>query len=126
MADILLRSRNNNARVGVTGMLVYRQKHFLQVLEGPKSAVLELYERIEGDPRHFRIAQLSSERIQQRSFGGWSMGYAEATPEFLAKIPGANDLFGTGECLSSISPGLAKRVLRAFRTGGFALASHQV
>ena len=46
LRDLLAVSRRNNAREDVTGMMLYRGGSFMQVLEGPQDAVLDLYQRI--------------------------------------------------------------------------------
>jgi hypothetical protein len=40
----LEQSRENNLRLDVTGMLLYKGGNFMQMLEGEKDAVLGLYE----------------------------------------------------------------------------------
>jgi hypothetical protein len=72
---ILRVSRRNNRAVGVTGLLVVGGRRFLQALEGPEAAVLETFERIRADPRHFAVVILSRSAIAERQFGDWSMGY---------------------------------------------------
>jgi hypothetical protein len=46
----------------------------LQVLEGGRSPVSALYNRIANDPRHHDVVLLSYEEIGERSFASWSMG----------------------------------------------------
>ncbi len=72
---ILVSSRRNNARCGVTGLLVVGGRRFLQALEGPDSAVLETYARIQADPRHFALVRLTCGPIAETGFGDWSMGF---------------------------------------------------
>ncbi len=76
LAAILKRSKENNARVGVTGVLCFcsNANLFLQVLEGGRSAVSALYNRIAQDERHHDVALLSYQEIGERSFSSWSMG----------------------------------------------------
>ena len=76
LAAILKRSKDNNPRVGVTGVLCHcaNAKLFLQVLEGGRNAVSGLYNRIAQDPRHHDVALLSYQEIGERSFASWSMG----------------------------------------------------
>ncbi len=76
MAAILKRSKEHNPRVGVTGVLCHcaNANIFLQVLEGGRSPVSTLYNRIAQDPRHRDVALLSYEEIGERSFSSWSMG----------------------------------------------------
>lgn len=44
--------RTNNERAGITGMLLYKDGNFMQLLEGEKEAVLRLHKNIIVDPRH--------------------------------------------------------------------------
>ncbi len=45
LADLLAVSRQNNARLGITGMLLYKDGNFMQVLEGEEAEVRTLYEK---------------------------------------------------------------------------------
>ena len=76
LAAILKQSKENNARVGVTGVLCFctNARIFLPVLESGRNAVSALYNRISQDPRHHDVALLSYEEIGERSFASWSMG----------------------------------------------------
>jgi hypothetical protein len=71
---ILRKSMANNPSVGVTGVLCFSGNIFLQVLEGGRSQVSALYNRITRDPRHHDAVLLSYEEISERSFAGWAMG----------------------------------------------------
>lgn len=73
--DILAVSRRNNARDGVTGLLVVGGKRFLQVLEGPEGAVRATFARIEPDRRHRGCVVLARREVAERAFGHWSMAY---------------------------------------------------
>jgi len=73
VSEILAISRRNNATAGVTGLLLYDGKRFLQALEGSEAAVSTTYERIKLDTRHRGIVLLSSKVVEARSFGDWSM-----------------------------------------------------
>ena len=72
--DILAASRRNNAKVGVTGMLLFIEGGFMQVLEGEDRCVTETYARICNDKRHWSITVLL-DRDAPRTFGAWSMGF---------------------------------------------------
>ena len=52
LRELLAKSRSNNMAAGITGMLLYHEGSFLQVLEGPSEAVEHLYARIRRDKRH--------------------------------------------------------------------------
>ncbi|MCK7492603.1 MAG: BLUF domain-containing protein [Comamonadaceae bacterium] len=67
---------------------------FLQVLEGGRSAVNRLYNRIAADPRHAEVELLSYEEIGERRFAGWSMGQVNmsaAEPGAAAEVLGDGD-----------------------------------
>lgn len=74
LVAILKKSKANNPGLGVTGVLCFSSGIFLQVLEGGRSAVSALYNRIAADPRHHQVELLSYEEIGERRFAGWSMG----------------------------------------------------
>ena len=74
LVAILRKSKANNPTQGVTGVLCYSGGIFLQVLEGGRSAVNRLYNRIVADPRHQDVELLSYQQIGERHFAGWAMG----------------------------------------------------
>lgn len=74
LAAILRKSRQNNPGSGVTGLLCLSGGIFLQVLEGGRSQVSALYNRISQDPRHRDVVLLTYDEIAERRFAGWSMG----------------------------------------------------
>lgn len=73
LKDILLKSEHNNAKQGITGLLVMLDNRFLQVLEGPGIEVNALYQKIARDSRHKNIRLISYTQIHQRHFNEWSM-----------------------------------------------------
>lgn len=75
LQELLESSRSRNASVAVTGMLIYRDGRFLQVVEGPESVVRDLLARIVKDTRHENVRFLLSEHVHRRSFTEWTMGY---------------------------------------------------
>jgi Sensors of blue-light using FAD len=74
LVAILRKSKANNLALGVTGVLCFSQGIFLQVLEGGRGPVNQLYNRIAADPRHTDVELLCYEEIGERRFAGWSMG----------------------------------------------------
>ena len=71
---ILSTSRQHNPECGITGILCYGGGIFLQAIEGGRTAVSELYGHIQRDPRHSEVVLLHYEEINERRFGGWTMG----------------------------------------------------
>ena len=74
LSAILKRSTSHNPTVGVTGVLCFSGEVFLQVLEGGRSQVSALYNRVACDPRHNDVVLLSFDEIAERRFAGWAMG----------------------------------------------------
>jgi hypothetical protein len=75
VARILAKSRINNRRNGLVGVLYFGNSCFFQCLEGETSAVDALYARLESDPRHKDITLLSRTPIEALSFSSWDMKY---------------------------------------------------
>lgn len=71
-----------NARVDITGVLLYVGHRFLQVLEGEAGAVDRLLQRIAGDTRHRDMEIVLDERVETRVFGQWSMGCINADERY--------------------------------------------
>jgi len=72
--NILASSRKNNVKAGITGVLLYIEGGFMQILEGDAPAVTETYDRISKDRRHWNTTVLL-DRDASRAFGDWSMGF---------------------------------------------------
>jgi len=75
LAQILSDARNNNSCAGITGLLVYHDGNFLQVLEGPRDAVEGCFARIRQDPRHDGVQEVIAEEAESRIFGEWEMAW---------------------------------------------------
>lgn len=73
--QILAASQANNARIAVTGALMFNGGAFAQVLEGPRAGVEETFERIQRDARHGDVTVLQCGPVQERAFSNWSMAF---------------------------------------------------
>lgn len=82
---ILAASQANNARVGVTGALMFNAGCFAQVLEGPQAAIETTFERIQQDERHGDVFLLAFEPSESRAFDTWSMGFVGASVDDAAR-----------------------------------------
>lgn len=86
--EILVQSHRNNPRCGITGLLCFTSEVFVQVLEGGRDEVCELYNAIVRDNRHSQVRLLAYEEIAERHFGNWTMGQVDAktvNPSLLLK-----------------------------------------
>lgn len=77
LVAILKASRKNNPARGISGLLIYRDGYFLQILEGPEEAVAERFAVIVRDERHEAVELLNRGKAKQRLFGSWAMGYLD-------------------------------------------------
>ncbi|WKZ58156.1 MAG: BLUF domain-containing protein [Cyclobacteriaceae bacterium] len=77
LIEILRTSRENNASKNITGMLLYLNDKFIQVLEGEEKAVQELFDQISSDLRHNRVIRVLEGNAEQRTFKDWSMGFKQ-------------------------------------------------
>jgi hypothetical protein len=117
LAELLEAARENNAKLGLTGMLLYAEGSFFQVLEGPANVVDALYAKIERDKRHDHMTLIMREPIPKRTFDAWTMGFYNVSREELAGMSGVNDFFGGDRKAVSIDAGRARKLLAAFRDG---------
>lgn len=72
--SIMQQSKLHNPDRGITGILCYGGDIFMQVLEGGRTEVNELYGHIVRDMRHRDVVILRYEEITERRFSGWTMG----------------------------------------------------
>ncbi|MEY4358351.1 MAG: hypothetical protein RL469_1677, partial [Pseudomonadota bacterium] len=91
-ADALLalvtQCHRNNPAKGLTGMLLYGNGTFLQVIEGDEAAVDRLMAVIERDSRHTNVKIVRRESVTSRQYSDWSMGFERVTDRTLQEIPG--------------------------------------
>ncbi len=86
--QVLLRvCRAHNELAGISGVLIYCEREFLQLLEGEASEVKALFDRIADDRQHQQIYKLWDEPISKRSYGDWSMAFVD--PALIEAVPQA-------------------------------------
>lgn len=93
LARFLQRWWANNARDGVTGILLYSEKEgrFMQVIEGEQAAIRTLFAQIERDYRHRDLIKLADGPIPARNFTAWLMGFKVLTTAAFAQLAGYVD-----------------------------------
>ena len=113
---ILRQSRENNAQHDITGMLLYKDHNFLQLLEGPEAAVMALYDKISRDPRHDSVTLVLKHHVAARQFGAWSMGFANAEKHMAQGEAGLSDFLNQPMTVETILPASrAVELLLTFR-----------
>jgi hypothetical protein len=68
-------ARINNEKIGVTGLLLFNKRSFMQLVEGEAATIEALYEKIRQDNRHAEVTLLLKESITHRNFSNWTMGF---------------------------------------------------
>ena len=92
LRDLLTKARTNNSALDVTGMLLYHEGSFIQILEGDQTTVESLYAKIAADPRHSNSILLFKVDTDERAFDQWTMGFhqlnrdTDDTPEGLNRF----------------------------------------
>ena len=95
LIELLDQARNRNERQGVTGMLLYADGNFMQVLEGNEKDVDEIYNKIVNDERNKGHIVIEKESIKKRSFPDWSMGFKNFTGQTEAMPKGYSKFLQT-------------------------------
>lgn len=91
LLELLEFARINNKANDVTGVLLYSEGTFMQVLEGEKENIEKLFKIIELDSRHKNIIKLVNGTSQKRNFPDWPMGFASVKAEVFQDIDGFFD-----------------------------------
>lgn len=89
--SILASSRRNNEKSNITGVLLFSDGRFIQILEGSPAALDGLLDILRRDLRHRNLDVLSRDAIEHRNFPDWSMAYI-GEQEHLSAITGLSSL----------------------------------
>ncbi len=91
LATLLERSRMNNERDDITGMMLYRDGLFIQALEGPAVPVRNLLGRIKNDSRISSCDVIDESDGDERIFSEWRMAFRNLDDAGIASHPGFSD-----------------------------------
>lgn len=113
---MLARARAKNAKIGITGMLLYKDGNLLQALEGEEEAVTKLANTIEKDPRHTGFLVLMRGPAERRMFPDSPMGFHDLNEEPLTNVPGDIDFIDSPltRATFSLDPNRCMQLLRLF------------
>jgi hypothetical protein len=117
LSDLLTQCHTHNTSVGVTGMLLYKDGDFMQVLEGEQETVQTLYSQIGRDPRHRRVLKILQSPLAERQFNDWSMGFRDLNGADALATPGYSEFLNvplTGEEFSA-DPTRSQQLLLTFK-----------
>lgn len=122
LARLLAQSRAHNAAHGLTGVMLYSDGRFVQLLEGAEAPVRAVFARIARDPRHVGVVALADGPADHRLFTEWSMAYRAVDRAALAPLTGYADPDRAGSFAGapegSPDPGLAALLAACFADPG--------
>jgi len=116
--ELLTEIRRNNKILEVTGLLLYNDEFFTQVIEGAKNTIQNLHETIKKDSRHGNFVKLLEEPIENRAFPDWSMGYRKINTNEDSSLPGFSNFMNADQPTENME-GITEEVmhlLNSFRT----------
>lgn len=96
LLGLLMHAREKNLASGITGMLLYGNGTFLQVIEGEDAVIEGLVERLGRDSRHAEVRILSRRAVPERQYSDWSMGFEQVSDGALEAVDGLRD-FGAAD-----------------------------
>jgi hypothetical protein len=113
LKNILAEARPSNQAKNITGLLLYRDGLFIQVLEGDPELIETLLNSIKKDSRHHNVLVVSRENIAEREFSEWTMGFKNISDD----MEGTNHFLDadSSDIERSLHPGAAKKLLSTFR-----------
>src|ERR1700744_3482092 len=88
LSALLPEIRERNKTLHVTGLLIYCEGTFIQVIEGEAVTVNKLFKTISKDKRHRNIIVLAEDSLETRNFPDWSMAFTTVNTEECEKLEG--------------------------------------
>ena len=120
LQELLAKARENNNKLDVSGMLLFHEGSFIQALEGEKSVVERLYEKIGQDKRHSETRVLFRGEIDERHFETWSMGFYRSNQTSSENLEGFHKFLDSGfKRKAREDESLARKALLQFREGSW-------
>lgn len=101
---LLAKAREKNHRLGITGLLLFKDGDFIQLLEGERPAVREVFDAIQADPRHSGVIVLLEGEAEGRLFADWSMGFRDLADPEVRAMPGFSPYMNTPLVAESFGP----------------------
>lgn len=117
LVTLLEVSRRNNTLTDISGLLLYKDGNFLQVIEGEEEEIHRLHAKISRDPRHTGLITLTERVIQQRQFSDWRMGFKNLSDPGVRTLPGYSEFLNTPLTGAEFAanPSRAERLLQTFK-----------
>lgn len=71
-----------NNRQGLTGILLYSEGNFFQIMEGEEGVIKDLFESIKQDPRHHNVLQIFGKEIHREAYDGYKADFISANADY--------------------------------------------
>lgn len=117
LQEILQQARERNERNRITGMLLFKNRRFMQLLEGDEENVMKIFRSIEKDERHRNVELLWLQYVQFRDFPDWTMGFRNVDEMDVSTLPGYTPFLDQDFCYENFFENSTEvhQMLLAFR-----------
>lgn len=120
LQELLVKARENNEALDISGMLLFHKGSFIQALEGSKANVEKLYEKIGKDDRHSETRVLFRGEVSERAFDKWSMGFYRSNQSSKQNLEGFHKFLKSGfRRDDNADESMARKALLQFREGSW-------
>lgn len=117
LRGLLAEARGLNRTHGVTGLLFYIERHFIQCIEGTQADIGQLVDNILADDRNTAFSILFNRDVPARAFPDWAMGYRAFAVHDLRDEPGFHDIRSAADLDALATAGnVAFDLMRSFYT----------
>ena len=110
--EIFKKTNAHNNGNGITGILLFSEGNFFQVIEGEKSIILDLYDKIQQDKRHQNIIKIFGREIKEENFVNYETEFiSEKKKQNLETV---DDYLNNIRSLDQPSQNAVRNILSAF------------
>lgn len=117
LAELSAEYKKSLSEDGVTGVMLYEDGNFFQVIEGDADKIDAAYKRFSAEKHTHKVVKIIEEEQDQRSFAHWTSAYSTAAKDiFVNQNTGRAYFSNTSEYQDIKSPKI-KRLMGEFTKG---------
>ncbi|MCK8522202.1 BLUF domain-containing protein [Aquimarina sp. D1M17] len=75
VTELMDHVKHRNTDLEITGILIYSEGNFFQVLEGEKDIIHSIFNKIKNDTRHYNIIKILDKEIEDHSFSKYHSSF---------------------------------------------------
>lgn len=94
---LLTEAQLRNARLQITGHLLFLNGQFTQCIEGPPESIETLWQSLQKDTRHHDVELLVRHFTKERRFSTWSMAFSTYSSHYVHGMKGFFPMEGSEE-----------------------------